>query len=255
MEDKQIQIENFIKEGLSQFYSWNHSKAEEAFLKAFAIDPENAEVLYQLGSVYYYQGRIDGAFEYLKKAVRLSPDDAHYHYVLGFALMENNKLEEAAEELERSVAIDDSYTQGYKNLGEIYYLLDDHEKASKSFSVVAERDQYAENFLNQYISLRKSGGKDASLDFLKSSIKKVFKDDPLFLIMRLYLGFIETADVVEKIGERIMPAVLYYHCGMGLIFKGNKDEACEFFKKCIETKCNWVPEYRRAQHELNSCSK
>ena len=255
MEDRHKQIDDLIDEGLSQFYIWNNSKAEEIFLKALALDPDNAQIIYQLGSACFYQNRVDESLEYYKKAVLLSPNDAHYHFVFGFALMTQNDLKEAADELERSIEIESSNIQAHKNLGEIYYLLGNYKKSVISFTIAAEKNPYPENYLNQYISLRMSGGKEAALDFLTSSSKNIYKDDPLYLVMRLYLGYIDTDTFIEKIGERLMPCTLFYHCGMRLLFDGNQHKACEFFKKSIETKCTYISEYRRAQHELDACGK
>ncbi|MCU0822736.1 MAG: tetratricopeptide repeat protein [Spirochaetes bacterium] len=255
MEDKKKQADDFINQGLSAFYTWEHSKAEEMFLKALELEPENAEIHYQLGSACFYQGRIKESLEYLRKAISLSPDDPHFHLVLGFTLFADNQLKEAAAELECAIEIDGSDIQARKNLGEIYYLIGEYEKSAVNYAFVAENNPYPENYLNYYISLRMSGKEEAALDYLKSSVKNVHQSDNWYLIMRSYLGFITINDVTDKIGEKLMPCLLFYHCGMRCLFEGNHDMARQFFSKCIETKCSYVAEYRRAQHELESGRK
>ncbi len=254
MEDRQKEVHELINQGLSAFYKEYHGQAEEIFLKALELDPDNAEVQYQLGSACYYQDRLGEALGYYKKAVELSPDDPHYNFVLGYSLKEDNDLNGAVEALEKSIALDNSDIQVYKNLGETYYLLGEYDKSSESFKEVVNMDSQLENCLYLYISLRRAGKENDAKEILQKANTNVNKGDASYLILRLYLGFIDVDLLQQKAGERVIPCTLYYHCGMGLLFNGKQKEACDFFQKCIDTKLKYIFDYRRAEHELGICN-
>ncbi len=254
MEDWQKEVQELIKQGLSAFYKEYHGQAEEIFLKALELDPDNAEVQYQLGSACYYQDKLDEALGYYKKAVELAPDDPHYNFVLGYSLKAHNDLNGAAEALEKSIALDNSDVQVYKNLGETYYLLGEYGKSSESFKEVVNMDSQLENYLLLYISLRKAGKENDAKEALQKANTNVNKGDGSYLILRLYMELIDVNLLQEKVGERIIPCTIYYHCGMSLLFDGKQKEACDFFQKCIDTKLKYIIDYRRAEHELGICN-
>lgn len=254
MSDNEKELTNLLNEGISAYYKENFAESEKILLKAKEIDPENDEVNYQLGSACFYQHRVEESLEYYKKAVLLEPDDPHYRFVLGFAYMKNNNIKEAAAEFEESVKLDDSEVQAHKNLGEARYLLGDYLKSADAFMRAAEMDPKAENYIYHYISLRKSGSEEA-VEILRKSGKSVPRDDSLFMIMRLFLGFIDTNLLPGKIGERVMSSSVYYHCGMRELFDGRPDAARDFFRKSVESRQEFIPEYRRAQHELETFDK
>jgi tetratricopeptide (TPR) repeat protein len=63
------------------------------------LDPDEPEVMYEVGVAYALAGRLDEAADALGDAVRLDPDNGWVRIVFGLVLLEADRLEEGAGEL------------------------------------------------------------------------------------------------------------------------------------------------------------
>ena len=70
-------------------------EALEAYNKALAIKPHNAQAYNNMGNTLQKQGKLDEAIEAFKKALSIKPDYAGTYYNMGIALKDQGKLEEA----------------------------------------------------------------------------------------------------------------------------------------------------------------
>jgi Flp pilus assembly protein TadD len=72
-----------------------HGEAEQLFLFALEKDPQNAEIMADLGYCYYLQGKLDKAEKYLGQAVDKKPTDARARNNLGLVLGHMGRDEDA----------------------------------------------------------------------------------------------------------------------------------------------------------------
>lgn len=79
--------EGFVTEGLAELDA------------ARALDPDDAQIAYELGVARYLAGDADGAVDAAGEATRLDPDDGWARVVLGLMLLEAERLEEAVTDL------------------------------------------------------------------------------------------------------------------------------------------------------------
>lgn len=79
--------EGFLKEGL------------EELEQARALDPEDAQIAYELGAARMLNQDAEGAADALGDAVSLDPEEGWYRVVLGLVLLEADRAEEALTEL------------------------------------------------------------------------------------------------------------------------------------------------------------
>jgi len=70
------------------------------------LDPDDAQVAYELGVARYLSGDADGAVDAMGEAVRLDREDAWARVVLGLVLLEAERFEEAAGELSEGARLD-----------------------------------------------------------------------------------------------------------------------------------------------------
>jgi tetratricopeptide (TPR) repeat protein len=63
------------------------------------IDPDDAQIAYELGVAYALQGDFDRASDAMADAVRLDPEDGWTRVVFGLVLLEDGRMEEGAGEL------------------------------------------------------------------------------------------------------------------------------------------------------------
>lgn len=83
-----------------------YEAAEQAFLKALALDPGHAEAHNALGTVYFALGRIRQAEEQFKLAIIVAPTRAHLHNNLGYLYQEIGRLDEAVSSFSEAVRLD-----------------------------------------------------------------------------------------------------------------------------------------------------
>ena len=92
-------------------------------------EPNNIDVLYNLGMCYTELGLPDKAVSILKKCVELKPDFSNAHVALGFAYEKTNDTLSAEQHFLAAVKIDPNNSYALRNLGGIYGKLSDLEKS------------------------------------------------------------------------------------------------------------------------------
>lgn len=92
---------------LAQAYAYSPGntllpKAEEAFLRAIQLSPDNGHGHFELANVYTRMGRIPDAVQQFAEAVRCEPLRGRYRYQYGRALLQARRQPEATRELARA---------------------------------------------------------------------------------------------------------------------------------------------------------
>ena len=92
-------------------------------------EPENPDVLYNLGICYSEQGKLEQSIDALEECIAVAPDYANAYAALGFSHARNGQLERAVVVLEEALKKDPDNPYVLKNLGSIYGKLDQLDKA------------------------------------------------------------------------------------------------------------------------------
>lgn len=92
--------------GINQAWSdFDYPAAQATLKKAVALDPSDAEVLYQLADVTECMGRLDEAVAMMRKVLAMEPLNASFHFYTGQFLLAQGKLDEAEAELKRAMEL------------------------------------------------------------------------------------------------------------------------------------------------------
>jgi len=105
-------------------------------------DPDNPDLLYNLGLCYVDLGQLDKGIEMLLRCLKIAPQHSHACVALGIAYLKKGDLPRAKEYSTRALAADPSSPVALKNLGAIfgqegdslralYYLRRSHEADPK----------------------------------------------------------------------------------------------------------------------------
>jgi tetratricopeptide (TPR) repeat protein len=94
-----------------------------------AKNPEDKDILYNLGMVYTEMGQPGKAVELLSKCVRLHPDFANAHVALGVAHARLNEYEKAKENLNRGLDLEPDNPVALRNLGAVLAQEEDYTEA------------------------------------------------------------------------------------------------------------------------------
>lgn len=118
-----------LKQGEALFAEGKIEEAEKYFLNLLEEDPTNAEILNNLGAVYYSRENFDKAEDFFLKAFKAN--DNYLDALLNLAdLYQNtNCWEEAANHLEKYTSIDGQDPNLFNQLGMVYLEMGDAEKA------------------------------------------------------------------------------------------------------------------------------
>ena len=121
---------------MSDFDKALKSLEERQFDKATKIleelrqeNPEDANVLYNLGMCYTELNQTQKAIDVLNKCIELAPNHPNAYVALSFAYVKENNLPKAKEFLLKAIEIDPNNSYALKNLGGIWGKLGDNIKA------------------------------------------------------------------------------------------------------------------------------
>jgi TolB-like protein/tetratricopeptide (TPR) repeat protein len=101
------------------------TQASEAYERAQALAPGNAEVLRSSGEFAAYMGHFDAGLAAIRRAVVLDPLARRSHYALGLALYTARRYEEAVAAFAGVISLDPDYKSTYGDRGLAYYGLGD----------------------------------------------------------------------------------------------------------------------------------
>jgi TolB-like protein/Flp pilus assembly protein TadD len=108
------------------------TQAGEAYERALALAPGNAEVLRLSGRFAAVMGHFDAGVVTARRAVVLDPLDHVSHFGLGRALYAARRYEEAIAAYAEGLSLDSDYKAAYASRGLAYYGLGDLESARAS---------------------------------------------------------------------------------------------------------------------------
>lgn len=118
-------------------------KFEEAaveYEKALEIEPENVDLLSNLGVVYYNLGQLDKAIDHYSQAIEIAPNDADIRSNLAAAYVQLDQLDNALEEYQKAVELNPSLAQAFFGLGVVYALKGRTDDAIQAFEDFQELD-------------------------------------------------------------------------------------------------------------------
>ena len=117
---------------VAELGSLNFTQASDAFKRALALAPGNAEVLRLSGKFAAYMGNFDAGVAAARRAVVLDPLARASHSVLGRTLYVARRYGEAVAALAEVLSLDPNYKDTYAHRGFAYYGLGDLQSARAS---------------------------------------------------------------------------------------------------------------------------
>ncbi len=125
-----------------------YEKAVAEFKKALEEDPNNVELLTDLGTAYYKTFNLDEAIIHYEKALALAPEDASIHSNLAAAHMQKfqmtgnqAELNKALEGYQAAVGYEPDLAEAYFGLGVVYITLGRNAEAIQAFEKFQELDK------------------------------------------------------------------------------------------------------------------
>ena len=124
--------------GFAYLFSWNHSLAEEEFLRALRLDPNQADALSGMARLSAINGNIDEAVRWERKRISIDPFSTERLYNLGRYLLDLGDLQGARSSFERVVSLVPDHPEGSYLLAVTHLIRGDFELAEARMRTLEE---------------------------------------------------------------------------------------------------------------------
>ncbi|HJS54865.1 MAG TPA: tetratricopeptide repeat protein [Chitinophagaceae bacterium] len=126
---KAIALDKNLAEGYGElgdlylYSEFNWKAAEETYLKALKLQPDNPDILYSLGGgLYFAIGRWDDAISKMKRCIELDPLKPISHLNLGNILSHAGRYDEATAYLKKALELNPQFQRAHLYLGRNYLI-------------------------------------------------------------------------------------------------------------------------------------
>jgi tetratricopeptide (TPR) repeat protein len=153
-----------------------YDRAESLFKLLLSKNPEDTDLLYKLGILYYDAERFDEAEELLRKVIKKTPDNADAFNNLGYMFAEmGTKLDEAEELVKKALYLRPGSAYMLDSLAWIYFRKHQYEK-SLEFLIKAENLSLDDPTLFDHLgdAYEKTGNMKKAREYWK----RAYKIDP-----------------------------------------------------------------------------
>jgi Flp pilus assembly protein TadD len=161
-----------LREAASLLEERRGVEAEHLLRKALRLRPDDPDVLNDLGTALWHQGRVSEAEPLFVRANAISPSDARIWNNLGITCWDQGRLDEAVACYERSLQLERDQFDPTMNLGVALSQLGRVEEALGYLrAALRMRPHSADALLNLGMTLGRMGDWTGALDYYEQSLK------------------------------------------------------------------------------------
>ncbi|PHK51000.1 tetratricopeptide repeat protein [Staphylococcus edaphicus] len=136
------EVENYINAGILLAEAREVDKAEKFFQRAITLDPQNGAIYYNLGNVYYNEGRFKEAIKLYQQALKFNVDIVDTNYMIGMSFNQLEAYKEALPFLMTAAEQDNRQdVEAQFQYGLVLCHLEMFEQAIKQLKYVLEIDE------------------------------------------------------------------------------------------------------------------
>ncbi len=202
--------------------------------------PDYPEAENNLGNVLYSDGHADEAVAHYRKAIDDNPGYADAHNNLGRVLLKDHRLAEAQEQFEHALAINPDYAEAHNNLG---YALAEQGHLDEAIGhyrqAIQDDPQYAHAYNNLGLALAMQDHLDEAIaDFGKATELGPDDGDAEGNLGRALLQKNDLDDAIPHLKKALdlgpETAVLQDNLGLAIAEKGRTAEAIPHFQRALQ---------------------
>ncbi len=225
-----------------------YEQKEKEFLFKLAIEPENPEMNYRLGTLYLSRGFYGKALLYLRKAESFLQTDIKVLNHLGLALQNSGMVSEALEKFLFALSLDPEYVNSYINAAVCYSLSGRNDKAAEMLLSAMKVNPYHKDILfNLAIIYAETGAYDKS----EGIFLNLIGDDHMNTeLLSAYSGLLiksgqysKAAGIITSYPERVFNFNLCFNGGYAFEKLNNLDMAEKYLRKALEYENNPIALY------------
>jgi tetratricopeptide (TPR) repeat protein len=190
--------------GQTYFRAGDYAKADLVLNRSLKLKPDSPETLYWLAQVYQRQNRPVDALDMLVRAHKLAPENPDIIFLLARVSMTQNYFEDAIPLLESGLKIAPQRVDLHAALGESYFMSGKTEKAIEEFKSLIALDPSARSYAFLGLSYRHLGQFDEAKKYFEAGLKK----DPHNASCLFNMGYIEERQGNHTRAEELLQAAL-----------------------------------------------
>lgn len=225
-------LDNLHKEALALDYSSCYEEAEKKYKEILQCDENRADVLLNLGTLYYTTNRYQQALDILFKSLELEPTKAVNHYSIGLVLEKIGAIPQAVQAYEEAIILDPQWIDAYNNLGNIFLKARKIEQAEAIYrKVIAANPNHFGGYLNLGNVLMERQQVDEAVETYEKALE----------LKPRYPDILHNLGVALDAKNDPAQAALYY--GYAYYRKGQYQEAIKQYQQFLETQTGDVDFY------------
>ncbi len=140
--NKNLILEELIKQGEKEIIKHNYNGALKLFEKAINIDPSYVYSYGDKALILDKLGKFDESLEMYSKALVLDPQNSITWHNKGLTFINLKKIDEAINCFENAISYDENYSKAWYNKGRCFELLGDLEKAQVCLNTAKKLDPF-----------------------------------------------------------------------------------------------------------------
>lgn len=233
------------------------TKAKEYFLRSLEIQPKNAETHFSLANVFRTEEDFDSALLHYEKAILQKPNFARALNNFALLKLHLRDFEEARASLEKANTIVPKNSEVLNNLGLVYLGMEEPATAREYFDkAIAIKPNFLHAINNLGLSNQALGEVDAALDIFDRALG-IKSDYPEALNNKANtLREVGRLDASIQTIQQLLSLEpnnfkAFNNLGLTLKDKSDLDKAKSCFKKAIEIKTDYVEAHRNLSLILN----
>ncbi len=129
---------NDFDRAINELQLGNYSEGKVILEKLLEKDPENIDILYNLGMACSEMGLVGKSIELLEKCVSIKPDFANALVALGFSYNRSGDDEKAMNNLQKALELEPDNFYALKNIGALYNKKGEPDRAIETFKKADE---------------------------------------------------------------------------------------------------------------------
>ena len=157
--------------GVSQEAQKKFKEAAESYRNALKIQPQLAEMQFNLGSVLYQLGDIQGAIQQYQKAIQIKPDLVVAYFNLGIAYQNESQFDQALGAYQKAIELEPGFYEAHGNKGAVYLLQGELDKAIQSFQQSLKIQNHARGHFNLGNAYRNQGQLEEAIQAYRMAIE------------------------------------------------------------------------------------
>ncbi len=150
--------------------------AADTYRNALKMQPQFAEMQFNLGSVLYQLGDTDSAILQYQKAIEIKPDLVVAYFNLGIAYQNKSQFDKALSVYQQAIELEPGFYEAHGNKGAVYLLQGEFERAIQSFQQSLKIQDHARGHFNLGNAYRNQGHLEEAIQSYRMALDMDLND-------------------------------------------------------------------------------